>query len=80
MGQTISITPGFGSVSYGLPAPAGHWIASPFLCEAVAATGDRACDWEQISDMVGMMIYKFEATVYNADFPPECRSPPGIEP
>ena len=85
-GRTMIIE-GTGVVSYGLPAPLGHWVASPFLCDMYrvpCATGasdcveeqqpllaDQPCDWNGVPEMRGLTVATLTGTV-DTDFPLTC--------
>ena len=71
-GQTMSIDAS-GSVTYGLPAPLGHWIASPFVCEVgVCDAGGRSCDGDAVSEMLSLTVVKLSAGPVDDDYPPLC--------
>ena len=60
---------GAGIVAYGLPAPLGHWLVSPYVCDSACQTA-----WTGVPDIVGLTITTLESVAVEDEFPLYCRT------
>ena len=67
-GGMLFLASGPGSVTYGLPAPLGHWITTTFLCTDTAPV---ECDWALNPLVRGLTVTKFDGN-FDSDFPYAC--------
>ena len=87
-GSNLYINSSSAHVTYGLPAPLGHWIAQPFLCKEYrvpCAAGaiecveeeqqllvDQPCDWHTNPMALGLTMAAFGKGPFDDDYPLTC--------